>query len=1017
MTRVPVFARRGFALLIVLTLLALLVVLLIGLASVTRVETAVAGNVQRQAQARENALLALNLAVAQLQRYAGPDQRVTATADAIGGTHKGFTGVWDSSGVTPVTWLVSGNEIFTATGANDPLAVTPSKPLSIAGANANAIELVGRNTSGTAADVIAPWMPIRADGLAGAAANTTIGRYAWWVGDQGVKASVAVGDTTNDVISPPFDSTELRKRISQQVPLGSGPFDVSAKAPVFEPRNTNNDLLARISAINELAFLKSGSTAIGLPATRTNFHSWSPNNFGVLANSNSGGLRQDLSLDPSLLGSEFAAWANYPMYMDVPAANIAGLPSYATESVARRYRITSPSIAVGATTNAIAPVLAFCLVSFNCQTSSASGVHPLQARAKAIIGLWNPYTSALVPPVTPDDDLRAEISGLPIAEFVDAAGTPLASLPLQQMFAPAIKVVLPWAPNNPRLPGLSAQPDFQSWLPGRVYYWTSLTDTTGERSVFYQKNFAIVGGGDPYFTRISQPAQSLDGSTRGQWIVRNSTQLTVTLFHGSDPTPLATYTSPSFLSFPQNDEVAASHGNAQFGFLFRAAQNLPDPTLETWLAAAGRDPRDAMPVNTPESPAFVTSDPLPTQYGGPGTPSIDRDELLLDRTMGSTGQTYNEDVPVFELPRSPMLSLGAVQHLALPGQRPFSVGNSWGATVPVNGFTGTSVFDQFYFSGLSANSTPAAGGAVILPNVRLKVLPRDSGGGTVSVPMIEAAPSARSSKYILASSAFNANSTNRDAWAAILRSIRPIKIQEFRFLDADENTGTADETAIDAIPRANPATWEPDVGDALFFRYSQSAQETYKAEAGRSAGGTPSLTPPSTELFRRGLIKLTSVQVATLAEKIADAVRARQSIRGPFRNLEEFLNPTSPGGPSLIEQAIADANINVDATGNPIEFSSQFLTQADIMTALAPVLFARSDTFLVRAYGEAVNPVTGATEGRAWCEATVQRVPEYFDPTADDATVAPADLVSDFNKLYGRRFKVVSFRWLTRSDI
>jgi hypothetical protein len=116
-----------------------------------------------------------------------------------------------------------------------------------------------------------------------------------------------------------------------------------------------------------------------------------------------------------------------------------------------------------------------------------------------------------------------------------------------------------------------------------------------------------------------------------------------------------------------------------------------------------------------------------------------------------------------------------------------------------------------------------------------------------------------------------------------------------------------------------------------------------------------------------------------------------------------------------LEKAIADAAINVDAAGNPIEFSSQFLTQADIMTALAPVLFPRSDTFVIRTYGEAVNPATGVTEGRAWAEATVQRTPEYFDP-ADDATVAPADL-NAINQTYGRRFKVVSFRWLTRADL
>ena len=111
------------------------------------------------------------------------------------------------------------------------------------------------------------------------------------------------------------------------------------------------------------------------------------------------------------------------------------------------------------------------------------------------------------------------------------------------------------------------------------------------------------------------------------------------------------------------------------------------------------------------------------------------------------------------------------------------------------------------------------------------------------------------------------------------------------------------------------------------------------------------------------------------------------------------------------EKAIADAGLNSSIP----EFSSQWLTQGDIMTALAPVLFPRSDTFVIRSYGEAVNPATGATEGRAWCEATVQRVPEYFDKTQPEET-APADLNS-LNQRYGRRFKVISFRWLTRSDI
>ncbi|MET0261718.1 MAG: hypothetical protein ABW223_02385, partial [Rariglobus sp.] len=92
--------RGGFALLITITLLAFLVLLLVSLASLTRVETQVASNNQSLAQARQNALMALNIAVGQLQKYAGPDQRTTARADlqnAPGQNNTHWVGVYGSS--------------------------------------------------------------------------------------------------------------------------------------------------------------------------------------------------------------------------------------------------------------------------------------------------------------------------------------------------------------------------------------------------------------------------------------------------------------------------------------------------------------------------------------------------------------------------------------------------------------------------------------------------------------------------------------------------------------------------------------------------------------------------------------------------------------------------------------------------------------------------------------------------------------------------------------------------------
>src|SRR5262249_8333334 len=91
-------------------------------------------------------------------------------------------------------------------------------------------------------------------------------------------------------------------------------------APVIEPLDDNNkDLVkgGKVATPNQLAFLRGPSgTQLGLATARQNFHAWSPNNFAVLANSKIGGLRQDLSLMPSLLGDAFTAWANYPAYME-----------------------------------------------------------------------------------------------------------------------------------------------------------------------------------------------------------------------------------------------------------------------------------------------------------------------------------------------------------------------------------------------------------------------------------------------------------------------------------------------------------------------------------------------------------------------------------------------------------------------------------------------------------------------------------------------------------------------------
>ena len=115
--------KRGFALILVFSLAAIILLLSLSLVSLTQIETASSRYDQGMHLARANARLALDMAIGDLQEFTGPDQRITATADgartgayiddsfndatdpAMNGVYQPFwTGVWnnDNSNDNPV---------------------------------------------------------------------------------------------------------------------------------------------------------------------------------------------------------------------------------------------------------------------------------------------------------------------------------------------------------------------------------------------------------------------------------------------------------------------------------------------------------------------------------------------------------------------------------------------------------------------------------------------------------------------------------------------------------------------------------------------------------------------------------------------------------------------------------------------------------------------------------------------------------------------------------------------------
>ncbi len=246
--------------------------------------------------------MALHVALGRLQKLAGPDARVTASAEGVWRWQwtGHYTGVWDAAGTgpLPLAWLVSGTE---------------SNPADLPVVGSDAIELVGAASSGTSADIRAPRGAILSNDVPGQTGAVRVGDYAWWVGDEGVKAAVAQADRTTEITYAPFDAVELRRRIRQQLSLGAGAVDASGE-PVFEPRDeVNASVVSKIIAASQLAFLMrpDGTTAVGPDAVRQNFPNWTTGASAVLATTKPGGLRRDLSLRPDLLGPAFAAWMDY----------------------------------------------------------------------------------------------------------------------------------------------------------------------------------------------------------------------------------------------------------------------------------------------------------------------------------------------------------------------------------------------------------------------------------------------------------------------------------------------------------------------------------------------------------------------------------------------------------------------------------------------------------------------------------------------------------------------------------
>ncbi|MES2924795.1 MAG: hypothetical protein V4819_24790 [Verrucomicrobiota bacterium] len=268
---------------------------------------------------------------------------------------------------------------------------------------------------------------------------------------------------------------------------------------------------------------------------------------------------------------------------------------------------------------------------------------------------------------------------------------------------------------------------------------------------------------------------------------------------------------------------------------------------------------------------------------------------------------------------------------------------------------------------------------------------------------------------------FNVNSTSVTAWRSLLGHARNQKVPYIK------------DTA---------AAWSVDVSgesDYAFSRFAVAGDSESKTQ------GTAGAYAGAAEFA--GYRILDDKMLDALADEIVKQVR----LRGPFLSLSEFINRQLSTDKTLaiagavqtaldqiaknsatnpykgITDVISRVAAAVPASAGDAEYKFPeaavgqatyglpgWTRQADVLRALAPILTARDDTFTIRAYGDARDS-KGNIKARATCEAVVRRTREFVDPgDLAEITTLPTKAA---NTTFGRRFQVVSYRWLSQSEI
>ena len=1119
---------RGFALVVTLSLMILLTVIAVGLLSLSSISLRASSRAGAQQQAQANARLAMMMALGELQKELGPDQRISAPgsqlleeANATGPKH--WTGVYDSwkgaswpfatsEEIRPASptfrrWLISGDETIVTNKDTPKTGLTTG----------DKVKLV----SATKAQGSTPAQ----DAVEAALVKIPQGGTAWWIGDQNTKAKL--GGVVEDAADAKVAAARLQ----------SAPRAAHEVFPGMETVLASDERLGKLPSTDSLELLSKDIQP---------FHDATTNSLGLLTNVRAGGLRKDLNFlleKPIPTAGTAATAALYTAAGSSPATAVSGqtIPIeginlgelWVDHNIWGELKYGPPAHADGSSLPSGAPYLEcgakadpflnykhlprlqltqlYSLVSKSRTTTAGKKVYDLYLATDPIFTIWNPFDVCLHVPQSYfatlktwaiPYDLNLTLQGGPPGSKgsytstigdIYKQGTNNAVFVFQGTLGKAQNLVLRpgevqvmaqgvGAPINYNPAGVDWDAklgwEFASGYAYKINYEpndpTEIYKTGTQRITYSMAPNAKksdntglmlwsygVPGANPFIGSFN--INFINSRLQGQGeITANSFQ---DIFK---PVPLDVSASKTIAELENNKWPICV-----FTYGLRTES---DPFLASGKRSTGRSMLRANATSLGQDlfnldPAVIRTSPL--QVGMRRENSLNGQIVECDvKGLGYYGAGYSSNdgvshVVTRSIPREPIHSLGALQHGAAEGKKfgqavgektwflqpsvSHAIANSFAPSFlgpsEVRGklagwpaadhsyLANLALWDTYFYSSIkprtqSAHKSPttayseqkkrledflATGIAYKpLPNERMRPWTSDPAAEIKGIfPSTTPDPSAadRTASFLMVDGMFNVNSTSVAAWKSFLSGLKTTKV---------------------------PSNPSPNLlGQPKMVDAGGTAVAALLEAAGEKIDDT-SLSDPTDAEQWRGFRSLSDPQIEELAKAIVKQVRKR----GPFLSIADFVNRRPGSDKELavsgtLQSALDDNDVSIneayrqgerslslaeaqakgfpfpEAEAGPKAIGSPgYVKQGDLLTSLGPMIAVRGDTFVIRGYGEAREGNNVAA--RSWCEAVVQRVPDYVDPSDKAYAAVPKSKV---NLTFGRRFNIVSFRYLDSREI